>query len=253
MQNNGFTPLNAQQIVFTSKSASPVYKKNFALSVFGDRAIVWFSGNIYVINLLTGTWGQWETTTDLAYIKQMPPISNEVLVNEVGYGVTGSGTSAKWLIYKIVNSPVTTSTAENFVCKLKTKIYDFETPVEWKRLYWWAADIAAKGTVTAKAYVVALSGTNTTWDTLDLTTWDALDTRNWDRLSDADAVVITTRTIGGDIPQRVLLKLDNALRFRRIYFEVYLNCDGTSATAPAQIFTLTPLLGIKAKQTQGVS
>jgi hypothetical protein len=253
MQNNGFTPLNSQQVTFSSKASTPAYKKNFALSVFGDRAIVWFSGNIYVINLLTGTWSQWESTTDLAYIKQMPPISTEVLTNEIGYGVTGSGTSAKWLIYKIVNSPVTSSTAESFTCKLKTKIYDFGTPVEWKRLYWWAADISAAGTVTTKAYVVALSGTNTTFDTLDLTTWDELDTRNWDRLSDADAVVTTSRTISGDIAQRSLLKLENALRFRRIYFEVYLNCDGTSATAPAQIFTLTPMIGIKAKMTQGVS
>jgi hypothetical protein len=253
LQNNGFTPLNAQKVAFSTKSSTPAYKKSFALSAFGDRAIVWFSGNVYVLNLLTGTWSQWESTTDLAYIKQMPPISTEILQNEVGYGITGSGTSSKWLIYKIINSPVTASSSESFVCKVRTKIYDFETPVEWKRLYWWAADVSAAGQVTAKAYVVALSGTNTTFDTLDLTNWDLLSTRTWDRLSDADAVVTSTRTISGDIPQRALLKLENALRFRRIYFEVYLNCDGTSATAPAQIFTLTPVLGIKAKQTQGVS
>lgn len=253
LQNNGFTPLNAQKVAFNTKSATPAYKKNFALSVFGDRAIVWYSGNVYVLNLLTGTWSQWESTTDLAYIKQMPPIATEVLQNEVGYGITGSGTSSKWLIYKIINSPVTGSSSESFVCKVRTKIYDFETPVEWKRLYWWAADVSAAGEVTAKAYIVALSGTNTTFDTLDLTTWDELDTRTWDRLSDADAVVTSTRTILGDIAQRALLKLENALRFRRIYFEVYLNCDGTSATAPAQIFTLTPMIGIKAKMTQGVS
>jgi len=252
MQNNGFTPLNSQKLVFSSKSSSPAYKKNFALSVWGDRALVWYSGNLYVLNLLTGTWSQWESAVNLAYIKQMPAISTEVLTNEIGYGITASGTSSYWKIYKIVNNPVG-STAESFTCKLRTKIYDFDTPVEWKRLYWWAADIAAAGTVTANSYVVALSGINTTWDTLDLTTWDVLDTRTWDRMSDSDAAVTTTRSISGSTSQRVLLKLDNALRFRRIYFEVYLNCDGTSATAPAQIFTLTPVIGIKAKATQGVS
>lgn len=252
LQNNGFTPLNSQQIVFSPKAGTPAYKKNFAVSTFGDKAIVWFAGNLYVLNLLTGTWSQWESTTLLAFIKQMPPISTEVLSNEIGYGITASGTSTDWKIYKIINNPVGT-TAESFVCKLRTKIYDFETPVEWKRLFWWAADISAKGTVTGNAYVVSISGTNTTWDTASSTTWDNLNTRTWDRLSDADAVVTSTRTIGGDIAQRVLLKLDNALRFRRIYFEVYLNCDGTSSTAPAQIFTLTPMIGIKAKATQGVS
>jgi hypothetical protein len=251
LQNNGFIPLNSQKVVFSTKSATPAYKKNFALSVFGDRALVWFSGNLYVLNLITGTWSQWESTTNLAFIKQMPPISTEILTNEIGYGITASGTSSNWKIYKIVNTSVGLN--ESFTCKLKTKIYDFDTPVEWKRLFWWAADIAAAGTITAKAYVVALSGTNTTWDTLDLTTWNELDTRTWDRLTDADAVITTTRTISADIPQRALLKLENALRFRRIYFEVYLNCDGTSATAPAQIFTLTPMIGIKAKMTQGVS
>jgi hypothetical protein len=30
-----------------------------------------------------------------------------------------------------------------------------------------------------------------------------------------------------------------------------LNCDGTPATAPAQIFSITPMVGIKAKMTNG--
>jgi len=38
LQNNGFIPLNSQKVVFSTKSASPAYKKNFALSVFADRA-----------------------------------------------------------------------------------------------------------------------------------------------------------------------------------------------------------------------
>lgn len=253
--NDNFTPLNSQKVVFQTKSASPTYKKNFAVSVLGDSAIVWYFGNIYVLNLLTGTWSQWESTySQLAMLRVIPPLATEMRTNEIAYGITGSGTSSYWKIYKITNNSVAPSGSETFTCAMRTRIYDFDTPAEWKRLYWWAADIAAAGTVTANMYTIALSGTNSTWDTLSSSTWDTLSTRSWDRMSDENAVVQSVRSIGtASTPQRTSLKLDNSVRFRRIYFEVYLTCDGTAATAPAQIFSITPMIGVKAKMTKAVS
>jgi hypothetical protein len=42
-------------------------------------------------------------------------------------------------------------------------------------------------------------------------------------------------------------KLNEALRFRRIFFELYLDCDGTAATSPVQVFSIIPMVGAKAK------
>lgn len=253
--NDSFTPLNSQKVVFQTKAASPAYKKNFAVSVLGDTAIVWFSGNLYALNLLTGTWSQWESTySQLALMRQVPALASEVRANDLAYGISGSGTSSYWRVYKISNNAIAPTGSESFTCEMRTRIYDFDTPSEWKRLYWWAADISAAGTVTANMYTISLSGVSTTWDSLNASTWDALETRNWDRMGDEDSRIQTVESIGvTSIPQRVALKLDSSVRFRRIYFEVYLTCDGTAATAPAQIFSITPMIGVKAKMTKAVS
>jgi hypothetical protein len=52
---------------------------------------------------------------------------------------------------------------------------------------------------------------------------------------------------------RLVTKLDQSLRFRRIYFELYLTCDGTVTTSPVQVFSLTPMVGVKAKVAKGAN
>lgn len=252
--NDTFIPLNSQKVSFSTDIVTPADKKQFAVSVLGDRALVWFAGNTYALNLITGTWSQWESTySRLALMIQRPPLADEITRNEVAYGITASGDSSLWKIYRIENNSIASSGSESFQCVLKTRIYDFDAPAEWKRLYWWATDIAATGTIIANAYIISFSGVYVTWDTVSTSSWDALSLHTWDRLTDEDAKITSSREIASGLPQRTSLKLDNSLRFRRTYFEIYLNCDGTSATAPAQIFSITPMVGIKAKNTKAVS
>jgi hypothetical protein len=250
-QSGQFAPLNAQKVNFAPLAGT--YQTDFAVSVFADRAIIWFNGSIYVLNLLTGTWAQWETTTALARVFQTPRNSTEIRQYEIGYGITASTDTTKWKLYQISNSPTTAESTETFTCKLRTRIYDFETPAEWKRLYWWAADIAADGLITATVTAIAASSTVRSWDQLSTTTWDILDTRTWDKILSEDAYVTTERTLAEGVPQRALLKLEHSIRFRRAYFEVYFSCDGTAETSPAQIFSITPMIGVKAKMTKGVA
>jgi hypothetical protein len=89
------------------------------------------------------------------------------------------------------------------------------------------------------------------WDYMEAYDWEALEDFTWDRPGTGDPSIRTFRTIDDFEPRRTFLKLEQGLRFRRLYFEVYLNCDGTPATAPAQIFSITPMVGIKAKMTNG--
>ena len=250
-QNGQFSPLSAQKVNFDPLNNT--YKKDFTVSVLGDRAIIWFSGSIYALNLLTGTWAQWESTTDVAHIFQTPQKAATIKQYETAYAITGSNTTSKWKIYQIDNSPVTENAGETFTCKLRTRIYDFDTPAEWKRLYWWAADIAVNSPVTATVTAIATSSTVRSWDQISTTTWDILSTRTWDKLLSEDAYVTTERSIDEGSPQRALLKLEHSIRFRRAYFEVYFTCDGTAETSPAQIFSITPMIGVKAKMTKGVA
>lgn len=250
--NDTYFPLNAQKVIFDINESNVTWKKNFAVSVVGDRAIVWFSGSTYVLNLDTGTWSVWESVNSPAIFKQRIRSADEVLENEVAYAITGSPDTAKWKIYFMENKSVSTLGSEEFGCILRTKIYDFTTPAEWKRLYWWAVDLAAAGEVKTAALVVQLDSF-VTWDQMELYTWDQLLSYPWDKPGTGDPAIITRETLPITEPRRSLLKLDHSLRFRRMYFEVYLDCDGTPTTAPAQIFSITPMVGIKAKMTNGAN
>ncbi len=257
--NDQFSPLNAQKVNFKGEEQFPgieptAWKKDYAVSVFGDRAIVWFIGVSYVLNLLTGTWSIWESSSSrLAIVKQRARLADETLPYEVGYGISGSPDSAKWRIYRIDNVNVSSIGSEEIQCQVRTRIYDFNTPAEWKKLYWWAIDMVASGEVRAEAQVVGLFTYQNNWHQLDSYTWDYLELGTWDTPINEAPPIESIRQIPEGKPQRTLLKLEQGLRFRRIYFEVYFTCDGTSATAPTQVFSITPMVGEKAKMTKGVN
>ncbi len=252
--NDNFSPLNAQKVSFQVVEKAPPWKKSFVVSTLGDRATVWFSGNFYTLNLVTGTWSNWQSEySDLAKLVQRPRFADEIEQYELAYGISGSDEASKHRIYTVEDRPISSFGSESFTCFMRTKIYDLGTPAEWKRLYWWALDLSAKGPVTAKAYIVSLTSLIATYDLMSQTTWDAISINTWDRPLDGDAVVSTDREIISGVPQRALIKMDESLRFRRIYFEVYLECEGTAETAPAQIFSINPMVGIKAKMRSGVN
>jgi len=257
--NDSFSPLNAQKVNFKGEEIFPgieptLWKKDYAVSVFGDRAIVWFNGVSYILNLLTGTWSIWDSAfSKLAIVKQRARLADEILPYEVGYGISGSPESSKWKIYQIDNINVSSTASEEFECQVRTRIYDFNTPAEWKRLYWWAVDMAAAGQVTTQAHVVGVTTYQNEWSQMDGYTWDYLESGTWDTPVNEAPPVESVRQIPSGRPQRTLLKLERGLRFRRIFFEVYFSCDGTSATAPTQVFSITPMIGEKAKMTKGVN
>ena len=267
-QNNVYAPINSQKVRFAYQETIPVAGTYIseAVSIIGDRALVYTAGSLYSLNLVTGTWSQWETETDIAYVVEAPkPRSTVAPRFPFALAVAGAYPLKIWYIQ---DSPISSWRAgidtgtgeiirdggsEEFECVMRTKIYDFETPTEWKRLYWWSADVAASGTVIGKMIPIGVPDLENTWDQLDQYTWDYFGDLTWDNLFLRDVSVSTTQQVVGDEPQRVALKMDKSARFRRAFFELYLTCDGTEATAPAQIFSLTPMIGIKAKMSKDVA
>lgn len=249
--NGNFTSLNDQKVRFESSANDSLI--DYAVSIIGSRALVWFRGTKYVYQLKTNTWSIWESETGLAYTLQLPPKTGEIADAKIHYGISGVNSSATWKLYKIFDNSSSAAGTENFTCKLRTKIYDFDSPSEWKRLYWWAADIMAANTATCRAIPVSLDSNAPSWDLLNSYTWDQLGAGTWDNPTATPVSVTTVANIGYTYTQRVNLKLDHSLRFRRIYFEVEVSCDGTAATTPVQIFSLSPMIGTKAKISGQVS
>jgi len=273
-QNWLYYPLNAQRVKFTGDSITTRFQH--AVSIVGRRCLVWHDGTLYSYNLDTETWSEWQSTSKVAYFRDVPRRSEED-TEATYYGISGvenptvSG-SGDFCLWRIEDKPTTNVGSESFECSLRTKIYDFDTPVEWKRLYFWAVDLQTANPVKAVAFPVSIpeSALQTTWDELSKDFEGETGFYTWDKLSKDDPSdtvygtwdAITTpsgaiSTIVEDFPQnyplRMEVKLNQALRFRRIYFELYLTCDGTASTSPVQIFSIIPLIGAKAKIAKGAN
>lgn len=263
-QNNIYAPLNAQKVRFeyaeSFNNATALFGE--AVSIVGDRALVFTQGNLYSLNLITGSWSQWNTTTNLAYVLEVPKARGFQWNYPRALGTAGLAATKVWFMQDYPISQwfalsggqvVETGGSEQFQCVMRTKIYDFGAPSEWKRMYWWAADVAANGEINATVTPIGVPDLVNSWDQLDQYTWDYFGSKTWDTLFIRDVSAYTTQEVVDTEPQRVSLKMDKGIRFRRAYFELYLNCDGTAETAPAQIFSLTPMVGLKAKMTKDVA
>ncbi len=252
--NGIFTSLNDQKVRFENAIDPSTLQVPYALSVLGARLIVFYSGSIYVLQMKTGTWSTWETETGFAYSMTVPSPADTIDKAQEAWVVSNLMTSD---IYRICDHYHDGDGSEEFTCLIRTKIYDFDAPNEWKRLYWWGTEVSVNSIVVARAFPVELNTTvSTNWDVLENTTWDAMEDAidGWDQPNPTLFSVQTTVDAAVSLrPQRSNLKLDHSLRFRRIYFEVEFSTDGSIGTAPAQIFNITPMIGMKAQISERIS
>lgn len=278
-QNWLYYPLNAERVNFDKATDfSPRFEH--AVSIVGRRCLVWHGGKVYAYNLDTSTWSEWQSQRRVGYFITVPR-QNEDDKEELYFGISGdadvvSDVATDYAIFRtrdrvVVPGAGGTTHTEEMVCALQTKIYDFATPVEWKRLFFWSADLSTARTVRAVAVPVALTETPVavSWDELSqdgvydngFYTFDELSKEDqFDEISstwDRPKTPGTVESVIDDFPvgtlTRLVTKLDQSLRFRRIYFELYLTCDGTVTTSPVQVFSLTPMVGIKAKVARGAN
>lgn len=260
-QNWLYYPLNAAKVKFETYD----YDKRFqhAVSIVGRRCIVFHNGGVFSYNLDTETWSEWESTSRVAYFWTVPRRSEE-LEESLFYGISGG--TADFSLWRIEDQPFSAVGTEEMKCSIRTKIYDFQSPVEWKRLFMWTADIATAKPVKAIVYPVALPETAAqlswdqiskdyedetgykTWDDLSYDTLGDITYGTWDNLAKPSGGIETLvdSFVSGAV-LRIEAKLNQSLRFRRIYFELYLDCDGTALTSPVQVFSITPMIGAKAK------
>lgn len=254
--NGVFQSLNDQRVRFENAVSPPTLQVPYALSILGARLIVFYAGSIYVLQLKTGAWSTWETETGFAYTKVVPSPADTIDQALEGWAISNKAVTGDSTVYRICDHFHEGDGPEDMVCSLRTKIYDFQTPNEWKRLYWWAAEVMGVGEVTAKVFPVSLeTTTQSTWDWLEEFNYDemALVANGWDNPAPFPFNVTSVRTFTWTSPERINLKLDHALRFRRVYFELYINTDGTASTGPARIFSISPMIGMKAKISERVS
>lgn len=236
---------------FQPKTTATPYSIEVALSCVGSRMIVWYSGAIYVYNVTTNTWSEWESDTSIALLRviQRP---EGYFGDDIAYGITGSGETSKFGIYRLIDG-FTFTDSEAIVCKVRTKAFDYQTPDRYKTLYWWMADVLMAGEATGTAIPIVLTAFTTTWDDMEAKTWDELALGTWDHPTIKAPGTSTDRAIPSGTPSRVSLKFRKKMRFRRVMYELSMTTDGTAATGPVHLFGFVTYMSDNQKINRGVT
>lgn len=248
-----FYPLDAKKINLARTALPGGTRLDFKLSVLGPRVIVWYLGSCFVFNAITSTWSRWVSTeTSGAYFLQAPP-DPTMGDDRVAYGVTGEDDPTKSALYRIQESPLQLGDGETFHCTLVTKSYAFGNPGGYKRQSLWVVEVSSANGIDGYLHPQALADSATNWDALDGTTWDILDEGNWDNPLITPMVIRDETIFPTQAPIRQLIKLRGGGRFLRAQYELRHTIDGTVATAPYRIYSITPYLFQKARASKKVS
>lgn len=251
--NFQFYPLNSKRVEFGPESVTGTLTADIRLSIFGRRLILWHYGNTYVYSITIGAWTRWRSEVSrAAQFLQVPP-SSESVSNFTAYAVTGDSTAAKQKLWFIANDVLQLGTGESMACMIRTKAYSMSQPAQYKALKYWTVEVRSAGAVTGTSYPVTLQQGGATWDAMDLTTWDVLSNGNWDNLLVILPKIVDEAPYASSGPIAKLVRFIRAYRFLKVIFEVYMECDGTAATSPARIYSITPYLGIKANVSKKVN
>lgn len=134
-------------------------------------------------------------------------------------------------------------------CVARTKNFDMAISHQFKRLWWWGADVTTNNSVTGIATPITVTFSST-WGDLAAYTWGSLMT--WGQpLSTIGSVTTIQSTQTGT--SRRFIKFLKGLRYRQINFEVDMTTNGSTVDGPARLFTMTILTESRETVTKGVN
>lgn len=126
-------------------------------------------------------------------------------------------------------------------CVAKTKNFDMSVSHQFKRLWWWGADVTSYNEVIGTASPIVLSF-KAKWGDLKTKKWGELNT--WGQpLTEIN--VMETIVPTGTGTSRRFIKFLKSLRFRQINFSVKLSTDGSIVDGPARLFTILVVAALK--------
>lgn len=224
-----------------------------SISILGSRLVIWYSGSIYSYQLTSNVWSRWESDTQIGPFATIQRPEG-YFGQDMAFGVSGSGDPSSFGLYRIVDD-FTSTDKEVMSCRIKTKAYDYQTPDRFKGLFWWTADVLMASKATGTAVPLSLTESVITWRDMDLIPggWATLDLGTWDHPTLKTPGIITSREMPTPSPERVSLKFLKKLRFRRIYYEVAIETDGSLATGPVHIYSIVTYVETKQKITKAVT
>lgn len=220
------------------------------VSTVGNRLIVRYFDRYYVLGTKTGAWMLWEWNKGngmwpMEFVRD-PNVDPITGADKYYSGNQRIGTL--WYIY--IDTLSMSTSNENFNIELLTKVYDYGVSYSFKRLYWWGVDLSSKTEIIFRVIPVAYN-IPITWGQLLPYMWG--DLKSWGRLLDLSIDVSDSTNNSNPSNYRTFTKLLKGLRFRQIQFKLNTTSDGTTATGPLRIFSLTSFIDNKEQVVKKVS
>lgn len=223
-----------------------------SVSIIGNRVMCRYYDSTYVLGTKTGGWSLWEwnnggTTYYPTNFVGDPNVDATTGAREYYTGSYDNTNDDWYLFIDQINSEVRN---ESINTRLTSKAYDFGPSYSFKRLFWWGVDIISKSTVNFRVSPVVYS-IPVTWGQLVGVPWTSLKT--WGRPLDVSIDVTDSASSSNPSYYRVFVKLLKSLRFRQVQFILESTTDGSDATGPLRVFSLTAFVDAKENVVKQVS
>lgn len=255
--NYDFNRLNTK-VPFVRDETVPAGKTftdgKIGLSILEDRLVCRYYKKIYVYGLRTRTWSEWESVSNI--LQYFGPIVAIRPTTGIEY-YAGSCLLENKSVIKLFPKADSTSmekeiaTSKIINCSARTKNFDMSISHQFKRLWWWGADLTTDNDVIGIATPIVLSF-NVTWGALGTETWGALNDNTWAQpqtvISSVSSTIVTETGTS-----RRFVKFLKSLRYRQINFEVQLTTNGSTVDGPARLFTITAVTESKQVVSKAVS
>ena len=244
LSNWNFTLVNVKVPFEYSVTYGTLADVKPSLSVLDDKLLVHHYDSIYVFNLRTGVWTQWDTTSmwNFNYFLQVP-VDDASQPEEYVAGCRNNVNTTKRKLHAW-RTTLDAVLAEEMTCTVTSKSYDYGTPYSFKRLFWWGVDLVSKTNLSYVVhpitYVRAI-----THDQLSNYTHTQIAQGTHAQPLSISIDVTDSMIIGNTFEERMFIKLLKSLRFRQINYTVTATTDGTISTAPVRIYSLTSFVDNK--------
>jgi len=248
--NNRAAQINVK-VPFTTTTTTDIYLP-FAVSEFNRRVIFSYYDTMFVYSLRTRTWTTWKSEVFGPIgkiVKQDNPTgpAQGIAHKSVEIAAGGSRSTPTLLITDEVGTA-----SEQMTCAMQTKNFNYQAGSVYKRLFWWGVDASFKEDVSGLAYPITFNFTSK-WQDLTSFTWGSRSTFTWIRPRSDAPFVETDVNVSDSLFSRKFIKFFKSLRFRQIYFRVEFPTDGSTDTAPVELYSLMTYVNPKETVSETVS
>lgn len=254
-----YYPLHSdRKIALRGDGSFADFRIDSAVTVFGERALVWRNGTMYVLHLSTSGWTTYVSETTRFAHGYEHPAGVELFGASTIFGVSGAENGMESQLssplYRSVDRIDTLAAeAETYLCRMRTKAYAWNEPTQMKHLFSWGLDVVSKNPILGRAIPLALVTTVVTYDQMNEVTWDVLNEGTWDYPLVPPVFVEGIRDVPGIAPVQVYARMPQNLWFRQLAFEVQLTTDGSTASAPCRIESIATIVAVRTRAAANVN